>query len=217
MMEQRTETNTRRALSLLTGWLAVAMLSSCAQIAPEAPSHEDNFQAFEGRRISGIQVKYLGGETVDREKLLNLMASEVGESFSAAKLDEDTKVLYASGLVDDLRFIPVADGRKVRHTVEVQTRPPVGPMFCSGNVVFSDQKLVKACGIKVRTKLSPEWISHTCRSIERFYWHHGYRQCQVTYGPGPWKATSPDDYMFLIEEGSEFRTMKRKPWLGINR
>lgn len=219
-MEQGGEMKPRCALLLLTGWFAVVMLSSCGQVspkAPEAPPQQDNFQAFQGRKISGIQIKYLGEQTVDRERLLSRMVSKGGGSLSAAKIDEDTKALYESGLVDDLRFIPEAEGQKVRLTMEVKTRPSFGPSpLCMGNLAFSDQKLAKASGLKADTTLSPDKIADACRNVEKFYWHHGYRQCRVTWGPGPYR-NQPDYFVFVIAEGPQFKTMKRKPWLGLNR
>src|SRR5210317_2105370 len=93
-------------------------------------------QDFEGKKITSVTIRYNGPRTVDEAKLRGFMATRAGQIYSAARLDEDVRSLYESGLVDDIRFFAEAVGSGVKVIAEVKTRAKFIAVGFMGNTIF---------------------------------------------------------------------------------
>ena len=100
-----------------------------------------NAQNFEGKKITSVGVRYVGARTVDEARIRGNMSTRVGLNYSAARLDDDVRSLYASGLVDDVRFFAEAVGSGVKVIAEVTTRGKIVAVGFVGHTKFSDRKL----------------------------------------------------------------------------
>ena len=98
-------------------------------------------QSFEGKKIVSVGVRYNGPRTVDEARIRGHMATRAGQNYSAARLDDDVRSLYTSGLVDDVRFFAEAVGGGVKVVAEVKTRGKIVAVGFAGNTKFSERKL----------------------------------------------------------------------------
>lgn len=166
-------------------------------------------QDFEGKRITNVDVRYIGAKTVDEARIRNLMLSKAGTNYRAENLDNDIRSLYESGLVDDVRFLaePVGEGG-VKLIAEVTTRPMTGGVGFVGNTVFSDQKLAKESKLKAGGAMSDEQILEARRNIEKYYQGYGYPDVTVTHRTQPSGQPGVADLIFIIDEGSKNEVRK---------
>jgi len=76
----------------------------------------------EGREISSFVIRNVGSKTIAEERLRSFTGSMAGSPCRAARIDDDIRNLYESGLVDDVRFLTESDGDKVRLVAEITAR-----------------------------------------------------------------------------------------------
>ena len=79
-------------------------------------------QGMEGATITGIDVSYVGPQTVSKERVLANMRLKVGTAFSEARVEEDIRGLYATGKVQNVRIFGTPSGAGVRVQVILATR-----------------------------------------------------------------------------------------------
>lgn len=182
-----------------------AALTSLALVTLAGTLHA---QDFEGKNISEVAIRYNGAKTVDEARLRNLMASKTGTPYHAESLDNDIKSLYASGLVDDVRFLAEPEGSSVKLIAEVTTRPALGGVGFVGNSIFSDQKLAKESKIKAGGALSDEQILEARRNIEKYYQGYGYPDVTVTHRTQATGQAGLSDLIFVIDEGQKNEVRK---------
>lgn len=166
-------------------------------------------QDFEGKTISNVEIKYMGGvKTVDEARIRNLMSSKAGTAYSAEKLDTDVKALFESGLVDDVRILAEDAGGQVKLITEVTTRSEYGGVGFVGNTVFTDGKLAKECKLKSRGILSDANVLEARRNIEKYYQGYGYPDVTVEHRIQPTGQPGKADLIFVINEGSKNEVRK---------
>lgn len=76
----------------------------------------------EGREISSFIILNVGSKIIAEKRLRSFTNSREGSLYSAARIDDDIRNLYESGLVDDVRFLTEPDGDKVRLVAEITAR-----------------------------------------------------------------------------------------------
>jgi len=154
---------------------------------------------FEGKPISSLSIHYQGKPTVEETRLREFFTSKAGTPYSNEHLDQDIKALYESGYIDDFRIRAEADGDAVRLIAEVQTRPPMGPdpPFIIGNMAFSDLRLFKESKLKTAAP-TDEQLEDACRTIERFYQNHGYKNARVS-AVYPWGKPHQESWNWVLK------------------
>jgi outer membrane protein insertion porin family len=167
-------------------------------------------QDFEGKNITELSIRYSGPKTVDEARLRNLMATKSGTQYRAETLDNDIKSLYASGLVDDVRFLAEDSGGGVKVVAEVTTRPALGGVGFVGNTIFKDEKLAKESKLKQGGSLSDEQILEARRNIEKYYQGYGYPDVTVSHRSQATGQEGVSDLIFIIDEGAKNEVRKIK-------
>jgi outer membrane protein insertion porin family len=165
-------------------------------------------QDFEGKTISELSIQYRGAKTVDEARIRNLMNTKAGSTYRAEGLDNDIRTLFASGLVDDVRFLAEPSGAGVKVIAEVTTRPELVGVGFVGNTVFKDQKLAKESKLKTGSALSDEQILEARRNIEKYYQGYGYPDISVTHRTQPTSREGASDLIFVIDEGQKNEVRK---------
>lgn len=179
--------------------LSAAVLLALASCAPSPQ--------FEGKKISTVEMRFIGKHTVDETRLRKLMKSQPGTPYSEARLDNDIRTLYESGLIDDMAFSAKPDGDAVRVIATVETSPDLAmPFSISGNHAIHSESLVRETGLRKNTPITPRTMEQARRRLETFYHRQGYPDAKVhiTYSTkNEHRGVPPvtDDYRFLIEEG----------------
>lgn len=165
-------------------------------------------QDFEGKNILEVAVRYRDAKTVDEARIRNLMSTKAGMQYRAENLDKDIKILFESGLIDDVRFLAEPVGAGVRVIVEVLTRPAINGVGFVGNTIFSDQKLAKETKLKSGGAMSDSQILEARRNIEKYYQGYGYPDVLVTHRMQETGQPGLSDLIFVIDEGSKNEVRK---------
>jgi outer membrane protein insertion porin family len=160
-------------------------------------------QDFEGKNITALEIRYLGEKTVDEERLRNIISSKPGTEYKAEKLDTDVRALFASGLVDDVRFLAEESGEGVQLIAEVATRMEYVAVGFVGNTAYSDQKLAKETKLSSRGILSDTNILDARRNIENYYHERGFPDTTVEHRIQPSAQPGKADLIFVINEGGK--------------
>lgn len=158
---------------------------------------------FDGKKVVAVEIRYRGAKTVDEARLRSHMSVAPGKIYSQTKLDEDTKTLYASGLVDDVQWYAEDVEGGVKVIAEVVARPLISGIGFDGNSTFNEKKLAKETKITVGQLLSDAEILKARRNIEAYYEGYGYPDVSVTHRL---QATSREGYadlVFIIGEGEK--------------
>jgi outer membrane protein assembly factor BamA len=155
-----------------------------------------------GRTISEVEIRYTGDVTVSAARLKSLISSKSGSIYTHDSIDADVKALWDSGLVDDARFLVEAEGDSVRLIAEVSTRRPMGPPFCIGNSTYSDGELFEASGLPMTDVVSVEPLETARQKIKAFYITRGFVDVEVACRAFKGGDPSPQDYLFVVDEGS---------------
>lgn len=165
-------------------------------------------QSFEGKKIVSVHIRYKGVRTVDEAKLRGHMSTRVGQVYSAARLDDDVRSLYESGLVDDVRWFAELMGAGVKLTAEVVTRGKVVAVGFLGNTRFSDEKLAKVTKLKAGGVMSDEAILTARRNVQDHYRGFGYADVTVTHRIQPTGNPGTAELVLVIDEGARAEVRK---------
>ncbi|MBT8043556.1 MAG: hypothetical protein KJO79_01290, partial [Verrucomicrobiae bacterium] len=165
-------------------------------------------QDFEGKKITSVTIRYNGPRTVDEARIRGFMATRAGQIYSAARLDEDVRTLYESGLVDDIRFFAEAVGSGVKVIAEVKTRAKFIAVGFMGNTVFSDRKLAGVTKLKAGGVLSDEAILKARRNIQDHYRGFGYADVTVSHRVQAANVPGAAELVLIVNEGARSEVRK---------
>ena len=203
---------------------AFALLFCMALASCEKP---DQVPAFEGKTISKLSIRHTTPKYVQDTRLANMMSSKVGDPYRAEKIDDNIRILWESGFVDDVRFLAEPDGEKVHLIAEVSTSRPMGPgIHMIGNRLFSGKVIVEHISEPYLSRLrraaytefdeatdeeviyedstfESEVLPEVCRELENFYASQGHPGTKVA--ARAWKGgdATIDDFIFVITEPPE--------------
>jgi len=164
-------------------------------------------QSFEGKKIVSVGVRYVGARTVDEARIRGNMSIRVGMPYSAARLDDDVRSLYSSGLVDDVRFFAEGVGSGVRVIAEVKTRGEIVGVGFVGNTKFSERKLANVTKLEAGGVMTDSSILTARRNIQDHYRGFGYADVTVTHRVQP-AAAGASELIFVIDEGARAEVRK---------
>lgn len=167
-----------------------------------------NAQNFEGKKITSVGVRYVGARTVDEARIRGNMSTRAGLNYSAARLDDDVRSLYASGLVDDVRFFAEAVGSGVKVIAEVTTRGKMVAVGFVGNSKFSDRKLANVTKLQAGGVMSDTAILAARRNVQDHYRGFGYADVTVTHRVQATATAGASELIFVVDEGSRAEVRK---------
>ena len=100
----------------------MAVFAACAPLQAQAP----------GPIVRDIAVEYVGPPAISKERVLDNLATRLGQPYSERAAEADIRSLYATGGVANVRIFaePFADGVKV--TVLLQGRPVIDEILIEG-------------------------------------------------------------------------------------
>lgn len=158
--------------------------------------------------IKEIVVQFVGPTSLSRERVLDNLATKVGQPFNEHLVDEDVKALYATGQVSNARIFaePIAGGLKV--TVLLQGRPKVEEVLIEGASAIPSNKIRKEISTKPGEALSNERISDDRQKIIKLYEDRNYTDVQVNTAVSEIKDTKRMRVVFSINEGAKLVVRK---------
>ena len=98
---------------LFLGALTSLLFGNCTRDEEPPPN-------FEGREISGINIRFKGESRMGEERLLNFLPIASGDRYSTELIDESIKAIYGSGLVNDVRVLADTTGKFLDLVFEVE-------------------------------------------------------------------------------------------------
>ncbi|MDA7672891.1 outer membrane protein assembly factor BamA [Verrucomicrobiales bacterium] len=157
--------------------------------------------AQEGKTVKSIDVQYVGAQAVSADQIKARMSTRVGSTLSAAKIDDDVKNLYSSGLVENVRMLSKPVGGGIGLIVVVQTRALYGGVAFEGNTLFSNDKLEKKIDLKVNSPIDEATVQEGRTAIQEMYRKKGFPEATISYQVSAPNADGYSIVTFKINEG----------------
>ena len=172
-----------------------SLLLLTALIAPLAA------QTQTGPIVKDIVVEYVGPPAIAEGRVLDNMATKVGEPYSERAAEADIRALYATGGVANVRICaePMGDGVKV--TVLLQGRPVVEEILIEGADQIPMNRVRREIGSKVGEVLSEQKLEDDRQKILKIYEDRNYSDVEVQYSIQEISATNRVRVIFQINEG----------------
>lgn len=126
-----------------------------------------------GAAIEAIKVQ--GNQRIEEGTILSYLLIRPGDGFDQDKVDRSLKVLYATGLFQDVRLS--RDGNTL--TVHVAENPIVNRVAFEGNRKLSDDQLKPETQLRARAVFSPAIADADRRHILDLYAKRGYFNASV--------------------------------------
>src|SRR4029079_13959095 len=111
------------AVFLLLGWFAGSPPRAAAQ-------------GQEGVTVTSIDVRYVGPETIAKDRILANMKTKVGSPYSEATVEDDIRALYDTGKIQNVRIFGEPSAGGVRVQVILATRALVTEIEIDGAESF---------------------------------------------------------------------------------
>jgi outer membrane protein insertion porin family len=137
--------------------------------------------APQGPIVKQIDVQFVGPESITKDRVLANLATQVGQPYSEATVEQDIRSLYATGTLSNVRMFgePFEDGVKV--TVLLQGRPIISEVLIDGAQQISQTRVRKEVATKPGMGLSEERIEDDRRKILKLYQDRNYSEVDVQY------------------------------------
>jgi len=136
------------------------------------------FEHQAGRTIA--DVRFIGQETLDVDKILSFVRTRKGRTFDPEMLKADKRSLTSSGLFQDVRIYTRDEPAGLVVTFEVFERPTIRYIKYIGNRGITDRTLTRQCGLEVGESLNTYSIAEARRKIEDYYHERGFPKAIVT-------------------------------------
>lgn len=170
-------------------------------------------QMGQGPIVRDIVVEYVGPPAIAKARVLDNLATKVGEPYSERAAEADIRALYATGGVANVRLFaePMGDGVKV--TVLLQGRPVVQEIFIEGAEQISMNRVRREIGSKVGDVLSEEKLEDDRQKILKIYEDRFYSDVDVQYRVREIPNNNRVSVTFQITEGPKL-IVRRTTFIG---
>ncbi|MEO8440198.1 MAG: outer membrane protein assembly factor BamA [Spartobacteria bacterium] len=131
-------------------------------------------QGIEGAPITSIDVRYVGPETVAKDRILANMRTKVGAPYSETTVEDDIRALYATGRIQNVRIFGEPSGGGVRVQVILATRALVTEIEIDGAQHFKARALRGKIKFRVPSPADAEKLEEGRQNIIDFYQRKGF-------------------------------------------
>ncbi|CAN5352706.1 outer membrane protein assembly factor BamA [soil metagenome] len=136
-------------------------------------------QGLEGARVTSIQVRYVGPETIAKDRILANMRTKVGAPYSETTVEDDIRSLYDTGKIQNVRIFGEPVGNGVRVQVILATRALVTEIEIDGAQSFKARALRGKIKFKVPSPADAEKLEEGRQNIIDFYQRKGFTGVDV--------------------------------------
>jgi len=170
-------------------------------------------QVGQGPIVRDIVVEYVGPPSIARERVLDNLATKVGQPYSERAAEADIRALYSTGGVANVRIFaePMGDGVKV--TVLLQGRPVIEEIIIEGAEQISMNRVRREIGSKVGDVLSEEKLEDDRQKILKIYEDRFYSDVDVQYRVQEIPGSTRVRVVFQITEGPRM-VVRRITFIG---
>jgi len=187
-----------------------ATVLSVAMIIAFVPLHA---QVGSGPIVKDITVEYVGPPAITKERVLDNLATKVGEPYSERAAEADIRALYATGGVANVRIFaePMGDGVKV--TVLLQGRPVIQEIIIEGAEQIGMNRVRREIGSKVGDVLSEEKLEDDRQKILKIYEDRFFSDVDVQYRVQEIAGSNRVRVVFQVTEGPKL-VVRRITFVG---
>ena len=129
---------------------------------------------MEGVTITSIDVRYVGPETVSKDRVLANMRTKVGQPYSETTVEDDIRALYDTGKIQNVRIFGEPRGNGVHVQVILATRALITEIEIDGAQSFKAKKLRDKIKFKVPAPTDAEKLEEGRQNIIDFYQRKGF-------------------------------------------
>ena len=146
-------------------------------------------------------VEYVGPPSISKERVLDNLATRLGQPYTEDAAEADIRSLYATGGVANVRIFaePFADGVKV--TVLLQGRPVIDEVLIEGTGQIRLRRVRREVASKAGDVLTEERLEDDRQKILKLYQDKNYTDVDVQYRIEEIAGTNRVRVIFQITEG----------------
>ncbi len=178
------------AFLLLLGWAIAAPRAARAQ-------------GVEGATVTAIDVRYVGPQTVSRDRVLANMRTKVGGPYSETTVEDDIRGLYDTGKIQNVRIYGEPSGNGVRVQVILATRALVTEIEIDGAQKLSAKSVRKVVKFKLPGPTNAEKLEEGRQSIVDFYQKKGFTGVTVDLRLENNEERGTARVIYTIDEGEK--------------
>ncbi|MEO5718904.1 MAG: outer membrane protein assembly factor BamA [Chthoniobacterales bacterium] len=131
-------------------------------------------QGVEGAPINSIEVRYVGPETISKDRIRANMRTKVGAPYSETTVEDDIRALYDTGKIQNVRIFGEPAGNGVRVQVILATRALITEIEIDGAQSFRAATLRSQIKFKVPSPADAEKLEEGRQNIVDFYQRKGF-------------------------------------------
>ncbi|HEY1583049.1 MAG TPA: outer membrane protein assembly factor BamA [Chthoniobacterales bacterium] len=158
-------------------------------------------QGVEGVSVTSIDVKYVGPETVSKDRVLANMRTKVGTPYSETTVEDDIRALYSTGRIQNVRIFGEPAGNGVHVQVILATRALVTEIEIDGAQSFKARTLRDQIKFKVPSPADAEKLEEGRQNIIDFYQRKGFPGVDVQLQLATNESRGTARAVYTISEG----------------
>ncbi len=137
---------------------------------------------FLGKEIAEIEIRYKKGIEYPKNRWASFINLQKGDKLAYDNLNEATKDLYDSGLIEDVTtLVDSSANDKVKVIFEISTRALLNKIGFEGNTRFSDRNLVDELDLETGSVLTDKALFDAKKVLLEAYVKLGYPNASITY------------------------------------
>jgi outer membrane protein insertion porin family len=195
MSKSRARSKARKVLALS---LAAAVQWTVLAQEPEAPMVQD------------VEVQFVGGASLAREKVMANMQTRVGKRYDERVVEDDIRNLYATGNVNNVRIYGERRPDGVKVIVVLQAKAKVGEVLLTGVQRLKEGRVRKEIGTKPGDVLNEASVEADRQKVLDYYAGKGFTEVEVRTRIQSDEAAGTASVSFEVQEGDkvEIRTVR---------
>lgn len=155
--------------------------------------------------IANIVITNVGPAAVSEALVRANIRAKVGEAYTRTMVDEDIRMLYATGYFLHIKADETRTADGVILTYTVQGKPKVTDINFTGNKKFSTKKIRKKTSAKAGAPLDDRKLFTDTQEIKKLYQKSGYPETKVEYKVYPNERLGQATVTFEIQEAPKVR------------
>jgi len=159
------------------------------------------------KRVKVADVVIVGNKRIEADAVKRFIRTVPGDIFSAAKISEDLKSVYAMGYFEDVR-VESEDRPKGKALIfHLKEKATVRKISVQGSEVLKEEKIAENLTITPGSILNIFKIQNNIKIIESLYKEENYHNINVSYTFHELENNQVD-LTFVVEEGERLRIKK---------
>ena len=188
--------------NLTASWRFAAILLCLFSTVPLLPPAAAA-QGVDGVTITSIDVRYVGPETVSKDRVLANMRTKIGSPYSEATVEDDIRALYETGKIQNVRIFGEPQGNGVHVQVILATRALVTEIEIDGAQSFKAKKLRDQIKFKVPAPSDAERLEQGRQNIIEFYQRKGFTGVDVQMQLATDESHGTARVVYTVNEGEK--------------